>query len=103
MPNTVLKEQDGRYKTVRNPLNFNNEKCFFIHDLHPREIRFKRIHPRDGIYAQRTEEGILKTRFVNFYGLTPKDDFILVQFLCQQEIADVAVLDSVSAHVKLIQ
>lgn len=29
--------------------------------------------------------------------------FVLIPFLCQQEIADVAVLDSVSAHVELIQ
>ena len=29
--------------------------------------------------------------------------FILIPFLCQQEITDVAVLDPVSAHVELIQ
>ena len=32
-----------------------------------------------------------------------KADFILIPFLCQQEITDVAVLDPVSAHVELIQ
>ena len=34
---------------------------------------------------------------------SPKADFILIPFLCQQEITDVAVLDPVSAHVELIQ
>ena len=58
---------------------------------------------RAGIYHQRTEENILKAQLVNFYRLTPKADFILIPFLCQKEITDVAVLDSVSAHVELIQ
>ena len=60
-------------------------------------------HPRVGIYRQRTEENVLKDQLVNFHRLTPKADFILIPFLCQQEIADVAVLDPVSAHVELIQ
>ena len=58
---------------------------------------------RAGIYRQRTEENVLKAQLVNFYRLTPKADFILIPFLCQQEITDVAVLDPVSAHVELIQ
>ena len=32
-----------------------------------------------------------------------KADSILIPFLCQQKIADIAVLDPVSAHVELIQ
>ena len=55
------------------------------------------------IYRQRTEENVLKAQLVNFYRLTQKADFILIPFLCQQEITDVAVLDPVSAHVELIQ
>ena len=58
---------------------------------------------RAGIYRQRTEENVLKAQLVNFHRLTSKADFILIPFLCQQEIADVAVLDPVSAHVELIQ
>ena len=35
--------------------------------------------------------------------LAENSHFVLIPFLCQQEIADIAVLDSVSAHVELIQ
>ena len=77
--------------------------------LNPHSIRFYDSHSalwashRAGIYRQRTEENVLKAQLVNFYRLTPKADFILIPFLCQQEITDVAVLDPVSAHVELIQ
>lgn len=81
--NTVLKERDGRYKTVCSPFNFYDQNRFFLYGVHACEIRFKSIHPRVCIYRQRTQEGVLKAQFIYFYRLTPKDDFILIPFLCQ--------------------
>lgn len=102
IPNAVLKERDGRYKTVCSPLNFYDQHRFFLYGVHACEIWFKSIHPRVSIHRQRTEECILKAQFIYFHRPTPKDDFRLTPFLCQQEIADVAVLDPVSAHVELV-
>ena len=67
IPDAVLKERDGRYKTVCAPLNFYDQNRILLHGVHSREIRFKRMLSCDGVDRQRTEEGILKAQFVNFH------------------------------------